>query len=186
MGDRVSRNWLLKTGYPYLEEIDHYADHLNLTGIHALNICFEWGCTSAVYAKKHGPTMTRVLDWTFPELGENLIVAHQSGIAGDFGRAVSGMYGHFVDDMDLCWCHQLRRALAFRESLEFRAFGAGLLRDQHQLLALARIWDCRDGRRRAGPNFRRESFDSGKRDHLAADLGEPLRSPLDSYKTSPR
>ncbi len=96
LSDRVSRDWLLKTGNPYLEEIDHCADHLNMTGIHALNICFEWFCTSAVYAKEYGPTLTRVLDWMFPKLGENLIVAHQSGAAGDFYNitwpGVSGMF----------------------------------------------------------------------------------------------
>jgi hypothetical protein len=96
LSDRVSRDWLRKTGNPYLEEIDHYADHLNTTGIHALNICFEWFCTSAVYAKEHGPTLTRVLDWMFPKLGENIIVALQNGRAGDFYNVtwpgVSGMF----------------------------------------------------------------------------------------------
>jgi hypothetical protein len=67
-----------------------------MTGIHALNICFEWGCTSAVYAKEDGPTLTRVLDWMFPKLGEKIMVAHQNGKAGDFYNvtwpAVSGMF----------------------------------------------------------------------------------------------
>ena len=95
-GDRISRDWLTKTHNPYLEEINFYADHLGITGVHALNICFEWGCTSAVYAKEEGPTLVRVLDWMFPKLGENIVVAHQRGSAGDFYNVtwpgVSGMF----------------------------------------------------------------------------------------------
>lgn len=84
LGDRVSRDWLIETNNPYLDEIDHYADHLNMTGVHALNICYEWGCTSGVYAKEDGPALTRVLDWPFPKLGEHIVVALQHGGAGDF------------------------------------------------------------------------------------------------------
>lgn len=95
-GDRVSREWLVKTGNPYLEEIDDCAKKLNVSGIHALNVCFEWGCTSAVYEKEAGPTLTRVMDWMFPKLGENVIVALQSGKAGDFYNVtwpgVSGVF----------------------------------------------------------------------------------------------
>jgi hypothetical protein len=96
LGDRVSRDWLIETNNPYLEEIDHYADHLKVAGVHALNICYEWGCTSGVYAKEDGPALTRVLDWPFPKLGENIVVARQNGRAGDFYNVtwpgVSGMF----------------------------------------------------------------------------------------------
>lgn len=95
-GDRLSRDWLIKTNNPYLDEIRYYADHLNVPGIYALNICYEWGCTSAVYAKEDGPTLTRVMDWMFPKLGENIVVAHQSGSGGDFYNVtwpgVSGVF----------------------------------------------------------------------------------------------
>jgi hypothetical protein len=94
--DRISRDWLNATNNPYLDEIKFYAEHLGVQGVYALNICFEWGCTSAVYAKPDGPTLTRVLDWMFPKLGENIIVAHQNGSAGDFYNVtwpgVSGMF----------------------------------------------------------------------------------------------
>lgn len=95
-GDRLSRNWLIKTNNPYLDEIDFYADHLGVPGVHALNICFEWGCTSAVYAKEDGPTLARVMDWRFPKLGHHMIVAHQNGRLGIFttspGRASAGCF----------------------------------------------------------------------------------------------
>lgn len=95
-GDRVSRDWLIETNNPYLGEIDYCADRLKVTGVYALNICFEWGCTSAVYAKEGKPTLTRVLDWMIPKLGENIVVALQNGRSGDFYNVtwpgVSGMF----------------------------------------------------------------------------------------------
>jgi hypothetical protein len=95
-GDRVSHDWLVKTNNPYLEEIKYFSERINLSGIFALNVCFEWGCTSSVYAKEEGPTVTRVLDWVFPTLGEHVIVAHQQGKAGEFYNvtwpALSGVF----------------------------------------------------------------------------------------------
>ena len=95
-GDKISRDWMASTRNPYLDEIDDYAKNLGIAGVYALNICFEWGCSSAVYAKDGGPTLARVLDWVFPKLGENIIVAHQQGNAGDFYNAtwpgVSGVF----------------------------------------------------------------------------------------------
>ena len=95
-GDRVSRDWLAKTGNPYLPEIDAIAHHLNTPGVYALNICFEWGCTSAVYGLDGGPMLTRVLDWVFPHLGEAIVVARQRGPAGEFHNVTwPGMTGMF-------------------------------------------------------------------------------------------
>ncbi len=83
-GDRLSRDWLSRTRNPYLAEIRHSAETLGVPGVFAFNLCFEWGCTSGVYTRDAQPTITRVLDWPFPRLGENLIVVHQRGPAGDF------------------------------------------------------------------------------------------------------
>ena len=94
--DRLSREWMVKTDNPYLHEIDDFATHLGIPGIHALNLCFEWGCTSAVYDTPNGPTLTRVLDWAFPQLGERMVIAHQRGNAGDFYNITwPGMSGMF-------------------------------------------------------------------------------------------
>ena len=84
IGDYASRRWLARTDNPYYEEICHYAEHLNTRGVYALNLCYEWGCTSGAYALEEGIALARVLDWPFPELGEHIVVAHQSGGAGDF------------------------------------------------------------------------------------------------------
>jgi hypothetical protein len=82
--DRASRRWLEKSGNPYLHEIAASAESLGLPGVYTLNVCFEWGCTSGVWHSEGSPLLRRVLDWPFPSLGENIVVAHQKGPAGDF------------------------------------------------------------------------------------------------------
>ncbi len=84
VADRISRAWLERTRNPYLDEIHMLAMRLGIAGVYALNVVFEWGCTSGAFETAQGVQLRRVLDWGFPKLGENLIVAHQSGPAGDF------------------------------------------------------------------------------------------------------
>ena len=83
-GDRLSYQWLLRTNNPYLAEIRHVAETLHVPGVYAFNLCFEWGCTSGVFAPDGDPRLVRVLDWPFPRLGEHLIVVRQAGVAGEF------------------------------------------------------------------------------------------------------
>jgi hypothetical protein len=94
--DRASRRWLEQTNNPYRGEIDAFQSLLGISGVHALNICFEWGCTSGVFRLGDEIVLRRVLDWRFPALGEHLIVAQQSGAGGDFYNitwpAMSGTY----------------------------------------------------------------------------------------------
>lgn len=96
IGDRLSKKWLEKTKNPYLSEIDQYSKLLGIMGIYALNMCYEWGCTSGVYSGKQNSALIRVLDWPFPALGENIVIAHQTGTAGDFYNVtwlgVSGIF----------------------------------------------------------------------------------------------
>ncbi len=96
LGDRASLAWLARTANPYLDEVKALAGIAGVRGAVLLNICFEWGCTSGVWAGGESALLRRVLDWPFPELGERLVVAHQSGEAGDFYNAtwpgISGLY----------------------------------------------------------------------------------------------
>ena len=96
VGDTFSRRWLDKTNNPYLAEIDAYAKLLPTKGVYALNMCYEWGCTSGAYRNGEGVTLTRVLDWPFPSLGENIVIAHQRGKSDDFYNitwpGVSGIF----------------------------------------------------------------------------------------------
>ena len=82
--DRASHHWLKKARNPYLEEMELIAKAVNIPGTYALNTCFEWGCTGGVWSGETGLVLRRVLDWPFPRLGENAVVAHQSGKVGDF------------------------------------------------------------------------------------------------------
>ncbi|HWY64735.1 MAG TPA: hypothetical protein VNX61_05940 [Rhizomicrobium sp.] len=100
--DRASRQWLARQDNPYLPEIDAIADTLGIRGVHALNVCFEWGCTGGVWPSPQGPVLRRVLDWPFPRLGESLIVAEQPqeqffnigwpGLAGLFQGLAPGRF----------------------------------------------------------------------------------------------
>ena len=96
VGDVLSHRWLRATKNPYLPELEEAARVLKVRGVYALNCIYEWGCTSGVYATENAPMLARVLDWPFPELGAQLVVAHQRGAAGEFFNAtwpaVSGVF----------------------------------------------------------------------------------------------
>jgi hypothetical protein len=96
LSDALAKRWLIKTQNPYREEIFTAAEMAETPGVIGLNLAYEWGCTSAAYESVEGPKLTRVLDWPFKALGENMVVAHQRGIAGDFYNitwpAVSGIF----------------------------------------------------------------------------------------------
>ena len=105
--DRASRAWLDRQNNPYLPEIDAMAAVLGIRGVHALNVCFEWGCTGGVWPSPDGPVMRRVLDWPFPRLGESLVVAHQPeqqffnigwpGLAGLFQGLAPGRFAAAIN-----------------------------------------------------------------------------------------
>lgn len=98
IGDKLSRRWLKKANNPYREEIEKTAEIVGGKGIVALNMCYEWGCTSGAFQIEPGkaPHLTRILDWPFPALGENTVVAHQKGPAGEFHNVTwPGMSGVF-------------------------------------------------------------------------------------------
>jgi hypothetical protein len=84
LGDRASRAWLKRNANPYLPEIDAVATRVGVEGVHALNVCFEWGCTSGAVTTRDSVMLFRVMDWLFPRLGEALVVARQAGPAGEF------------------------------------------------------------------------------------------------------
>ncbi|HWA88391.1 MAG TPA: hypothetical protein VG889_00035 [Rhizomicrobium sp.] len=96
LGDRASLAWLERNRNPYLAEMRAMARALGRSGVYFLNVCFEWGCTGGVWDGDDGPLLRRVLDWSFPELGEHLVVAHQRGDAGAFFNATwPGVTGIF-------------------------------------------------------------------------------------------
>jgi hypothetical protein len=94
--DRKSHAWLKRTCNPYLYEIESFAEILGAPGVYALNLAYEWGCTSGAYPTDETITLLRTLDWPFPELGKHVMVVRQKGKAGEFYNitwpAASGVF----------------------------------------------------------------------------------------------
>ncbi len=85
--DKVSRSWLVKWDNDHLDEIDAVAQALGRPGAYFFSVNYEWGCTCRVApsADRSSARLIRVLDWTTPGLGENLVAARVSGApAGPF------------------------------------------------------------------------------------------------------
>ncbi|TAL29084.1 MAG: hypothetical protein EPN97_13815 [Alphaproteobacteria bacterium] len=85
--DFLSRRWLKKTDNPYRGEIEKIAKAVGQKGLVAQNMAYEWSCCTTGVMKTPQtatPQLVRVMDWIIPDMGKNIIVAHQSGKAGDF------------------------------------------------------------------------------------------------------
>jgi hypothetical protein len=94
--DRMSHEWLTRSGNPYLYEIESFAEILETPGIHTLNLCYEWGCTSGVWRTGDTLSMLRLLDWPFPGIGHHVMVVQQQGKAGAYYNVTwPGMAGVF-------------------------------------------------------------------------------------------
>ena len=86
LADWIARRWLARSTSPYLAELDAIAAHTRTAGTYAINLCYEYGCTTLARADAPGlaPTLRRTLDWPFRGLGRAVIVAHRCGPAGEF------------------------------------------------------------------------------------------------------
>jgi len=83
--DELSRLWSSYAGNVHNTEIASIANKLP-RGVWFMNLCLEWGCTSGVMEDPTAPGMRllRTLDWPFHGLGRNLVIARQTGPAGEF------------------------------------------------------------------------------------------------------
>jgi len=86
VADRIVRRWLARTPSPYLGELDAIAARTRISGVYAINLSYEYSCTTLARADGPGlaPTLRRTLDWPFLGLGRAAIVAHRAGPAGPF------------------------------------------------------------------------------------------------------
>lgn len=95
-GDWLAKKWLEKSNNPYAHEIHELADELQIPGVYALNLSYEWGCTSGVFHTENSMRLIRILDWPFPELGRHVMVVRQKGPAGAFYNVTwPGLAGSF-------------------------------------------------------------------------------------------
>lgn len=96
IGDVFSKRWLVKTNNPCLHDIRTMAEHLRMPGVYALNLCYEWGCTSGAWAQEASVGLARILDWPFPGLGRQMVVVQERKAAGEFCNVtwpgVAGIY----------------------------------------------------------------------------------------------
>ncbi len=76
--DRRSQAWLARNKSPYAPEIERIAAFAGRPGVRALNISYEWACTTGARDGR----LCRVLDWPFKGLGRGVAVARHTGQAG--------------------------------------------------------------------------------------------------------
>lgn len=118
--DKKSHAWLAKTSNPFLHEIETFDSIIGLRGIYALNLSYEWGCTSGAYRNEDSVGMMRVLDWPFPKLGKHVVVALQKGNAGEFYNITwPGVSGVFNAMAPMRFCAALNLAPMRRHSKNF-------------------------------------------------------------------
>jgi hypothetical protein len=86
LADRIARRWLTRSASPYVAEIDAIAAWTGVSGIHAINISYEYACTTLARSDgaSRAPTLRRTLDWPFLGFGRSAIVVRRAGPAGEF------------------------------------------------------------------------------------------------------
>ena len=76
--DWRSRKWAERNDSPYMPEVAHIAERLPGAGVHALNLSYEWACTTAAVA----PLVLRALDWRLDGMGREIVVARHRSPSG--------------------------------------------------------------------------------------------------------
>ena len=84
LADPIVRNWMRRSGSPYLGDIDAVARSLGRPGVWLLHGAYLFACTALADDAPGGPRLRRTLDWPFPGLGRLVEVALQRGPAGEF------------------------------------------------------------------------------------------------------
>jgi hypothetical protein len=84
IADGLARRWLARSRNPYLADIAEIARAAGLRGAFALNLSYEWGCTTGVGPDPggRGARMLRSLDWGMKGIGGHLVVARHESPAG--------------------------------------------------------------------------------------------------------
>jgi hypothetical protein len=84
--DGKSRRWLHRTNQPYRDDVDYIAAAIGRKGIYTLNLSYEWACTTTAIddTQNGGVKLWRALDWPIPGMADKVVVAKQTGKAGDF------------------------------------------------------------------------------------------------------
>ena len=134
IADRIARRWLARSASPYLAELDAAVKRAGVAGLYAINISYEYGCTTlAREGADAGPVLRRTLDWPFLGLGRAVVVARRAGPAGEFYDATwPGAVG------TLTAMAPGRFAAAINQAPLFRRTRANMLRPVDYLRNLSR------------------------------------------------
>ncbi len=85
MADRVARRWAKRQRLEEAGEIARVARMIAGPGAWALNLSYEWGCSTRVEAPDdRPPRLVRTLDWELAGLGRAGVVVTSRGPAGDW------------------------------------------------------------------------------------------------------
>ncbi|MBV9221892.1 MAG: hypothetical protein JO366_18945 [Methylobacteriaceae bacterium] len=84
LADRGAAWWLSRSASCYAAELEAIAELIAGTGIHTMNMSYQWGCTTAALPQAEATMLLRTLDWPFAGLGRGVEVAWQKGPAGEF------------------------------------------------------------------------------------------------------
>lgn len=84
VADPIVKNWMRRSGSPYVGDIDTIAGDVGRPGVWLLHGAYLFGCTALADEAPGGPRLRRTLDWPFPGLGRLVEVALQRGPAGEF------------------------------------------------------------------------------------------------------
>ncbi len=81
--DAVSRRWLRRSRCdPHAGEVLAVAERMGGGGVCALNLIYDWACTTAVTVADGCPRMLRVLDWGLPGIAAHSVAVARDGVAG--------------------------------------------------------------------------------------------------------
>ena len=83
LADRLARRWATRTRLAEAGEIARVARLIAGTGAWALNLSYEWGCSTRVEAPDDAaPRLVRTLDWELAGLGRAAVIVATRGPAG--------------------------------------------------------------------------------------------------------
>ncbi|MCP5365312.1 MAG: hypothetical protein H6905_08820 [Hyphomicrobiales bacterium] len=96
IGDCLSKHWLNRLRSPYKDEIAAISEVLGQPGTTAMNLSYEWGCTSGVGPDPvaRGNRLLRTLDWSLTGLGRHAVVAaHETSCGAYYNVTWPGYVG---------------------------------------------------------------------------------------------
>ncbi|MSP66971.1 MAG: hypothetical protein EXQ96_02520 [Alphaproteobacteria bacterium] len=86
LAGRLGRRWLERNRNPYADELAALAATLGDDALYALNLSYEWCCSTLVGPDPggRGARLLRTLDWPLAGLGGNLAIARADSPAGAY------------------------------------------------------------------------------------------------------